>query len=138
MFKPTVYIKDNSRDPIFNPVSKKFVFKSRILPLAFFLASLLILITQVVLPLVVFKTQDVVYKPISNSVLGVATGFSDFEFKELQGKESTASMDPNVPKYFFLTIPKLNIKNAIVETNSPSLSPDTALGHYKGTALPGK
>ncbi|HSX39767.1 MAG TPA: sortase [Candidatus Saccharimonadales bacterium] len=138
MFKPTTYVKDNSRDPLFNPINTKFALKSRVLPIAAFVAGGAILVTQVIFPLVVFKTQDVIAKPISNSVLGKATGFSDFEFTELQSKESSASNDANVPKYFYLTIPKLNINKAFVETNSESLSPDTALGHYKGTALPGK
>lgn len=137
--KPKVYLKDTSFDPIYNQVNKSFVFKSRILPIGLLFLGTFILITQVVLPLVVFKTQDQISSPISNSVLGVASGFGNFEFDELQNSvNETTESDTNIPQYFYLTIPKLRINKALVETNSPTLNPDEALGHYKGTALPGK
>ena len=42
----------------------------------------------------------------------------------------------NVPSQFYITIPKLDIYDAIIQTNSETLDPDTMLGHYKGTCLP--
>lgn len=99
----------------------------------------LILGTQVILPLVFFKTQDRVSEPIRASVLGLATGFKDFEFKELEKDKTSKSVaDSNIPKYFTISIPKLGIKEAVVETNSTNLSPEESLGHYKGTSLPGQ
>lgn len=41
------------------------------------------------------------------------------------------------PPFFYLSIPKLGIEKAKVESNSTSMKPDTALGHYLGTGLPG-
>jgi len=45
---------------------------------------------------------------------------------------------PNEPDYFYLTIPKLKIKDALVETEAKTLNPDDSLGHYPGTSLPGE
>jgi LPXTG-site transpeptidase (sortase) family protein len=50
------------------------------------------------------------------------------------GSETTS----NVPEYFELSIPKLGIKDARVETNPGDLDPDDALGRYVGSALPGE
>jgi len=99
-----------------------------------------ILATQVIMPLVAFKTEDSIAKPVSSTVLGAATGFSDFQYTELGTGKTAASVmaDANIPQFFKLAIPKLGITSANVETNSTNLSPDTALGHYKGTALPGE
>lgn len=98
----------------------------------------LVLGTQVVMPLVFFKTQDDVAEPMRGSVLGVATGYSDFEYKELSGEKKTQDTQVNVPKYFYIQIPKLKIDKGIVETNPANLDPDTAIGHYIGSALPGE
>ncbi len=42
----------------------------------------------------------------------------------------------NVPDKFYITIPKLNIIDAVVETNSKNFDPKHALGHYNGSCLP--
>ena len=110
--------------------------------------------TQVIVPLVIFKTYDTFSRPVSNSVLGKAVGLGDFEFKELSDgfrykdkkslrsdelkKKAADNVNTNVPKYYYLSIPKLNIKEALVETSPLTLSPDDALGHYIGSALPGE
>src|SRR3989339_1273505 len=135
---PRKYIKDHSNDTIYKTVNYNFYFKSRILSGLLMSLGFLVLGTQVVLPLVFFKTQDEISKPMRSSVLGLATGFSDFEFVELEEK-NTAEEEKKVevPKFFTLSIPKLGINNAIVETNSPNLSPENSLGHYNGSALPG-
>lgn len=49
----------------------------------------------------------------------------------------TSGVNEEVPSSFSLAIPKLNISEAEVETNSVNLSPDTRLGHFRGSALPG-
>lgn len=131
------YIKDNSTDPFFKSVNYGFFFKSKMMSGMIMALGFLVLGTQVVLPLVFFKTQNEVAKPIRSSVLGVATGFSDFEFNELQENVETAPQSQDIPDFFYLSIPKLKIEEAVVETNSTNLSPETSLGHYKGSALPG-
>ena len=136
-FKPRMYVKDYAFDPLYKSINKNFFLKSRVLPIALFVAGIVLMVTQVVFPLVIFKTQDDISKPISNTLLGRATGFGDFAFSELLDPNASQPVE-NVPIYFYLTIPKLRINKALVETNAPSLSPDTALGHYKGTALPGQ
>lgn len=87
-------------------------------------------------------------KAVKGSVLGVATGFSDFNFDELQGygpakdtvptDQQEKNRDANIPQYFYLTVKKLGIDKALVETNAYHLNPDEALGHYPNSALPGQ
>jgi LPXTG-site transpeptidase (sortase) family protein len=131
-----VYIKDESFDPIYKSVNRGFFFKSKLLSGMLMALGFLILGTQVILPLVFFKTQDQISKPVESSILGIASGFSEFSFNELDHDDNTAANNA-APKFFRITIPKLSIKDAIVETNSVNLSPDASLGHYKGSALPG-
>lgn len=134
-----VYLKDQSFDPIYKAVNPFFYFQSKILSGSLMALGFLILGTQVALPLVFFKTQDVVSKPIRESVLGYATGFDDFEFSELKNtQEMIINKEGNIPEYFTLSVPRLGIKDAVVETNSTNLSPESFLGHYKGSALPGQ
>lgn len=134
-FTKKTYIKDESFDPIYKSLNKEFYIRSRFLPGILLALGSLILITQVIIPLVYFKTQDEVSQSVTSSVLGVATGFSEFSFDELD--ETAAVTTETTPKYFRLTIPKLKIENALVETNSLALSPDNSLGHYRGSAIPG-
>lgn len=155
-FKPKVYVKDYSYDPIFNQVNKKFVARSRILPISTVLLGILVLSSQVIYPLISFTTEDKVSKTAQESALGYVSGFRDFEFSELNN-ENKVSPVPSItefeknkvlgkstfrgdedPAYFYISIPKLGIKNAKVEINSPTLKPDNALGHYTGSALPGE
>lgn len=135
-----IYIKDQSFDPIYKTVNPYFYFQSKILSGSLMALGFLILGTQVMLPLVFFKTQNKIAKPITSSVLGLATGFNDFEYSELKkdNEKTSKKNESNVPDFFYLTVPKLNIKDAIVETNSTNLSPEDALGHYNGSALPGQ
>jgi LPXTG-site transpeptidase (sortase) family protein len=135
-----VYVKDQSFDPIYKTINPYFYFQSKILSGSLMALGFLILGTQVVLPLVFFKTQDSVAEPIRASVLGLATGYNNFEFSELKSTEegTVIKSENNIPKYFHISVPRLNIVDAIVETDSVNLSPETSLGHYKGSALPGQ
>lgn len=134
-FRPYKYIKDNSSEPIYNTVNKKFFFNVIGYPAVFGALGIFFLVTQIFIPLISFKTQNETIKPIGSSVLGVATGFNDFRFDELEdGKGRTLSN--NVPDYYYLSIPKLDIDNAMVETSPSDLNPDGALGHYIGSDLP--
>lgn len=136
-FEKKIFVKDRSYDPIFNSVNTEFYFKTRFLPGVLISLGFIILVTQVVIPLVYFKTQDEVSPAMQGSVLGVASGFGDFKFDELE-ENTTVKTEKALPKYFYVTIPKLNIDRAVVETNSPSLSPDLSLGHYNGSGIPGE
>lgn len=94
------------------------------------------------MPLVFFKTKDSISKPVYSTALGRVSGFYDFEFSELNSKSrvlgTTTTTEKFDSKYFYLTIPKLNIKGAKVEINKPSLDPKNSLGHYTGSSLPGE
>ncbi|OGC68983.1 hypothetical protein A2415_04260 [candidate division WWE3 bacterium RIFOXYC1_FULL_39_7] len=137
-YKRKIYLKDETFDPIYKTVNSGFYFKSRVLPGLLLATGFLILGTQVVYPLVYFKTQDEISKPAASSVLGIASGFSDFEFSELNTSSEKNEGSADLPQFFYLTIPKLKIDKALVETNAPTLKPDTALGHYTGSGLPGE
>ncbi len=138
MSSKRIYVKDESFDPIYRPVSKKFALRSKVYPTALMVFGLLILITQVVVPLIYFKTAQEISKPVSSSVLGIASGFRDFEFEELSASSNTLGASTTVPEFFYLSVPKLGIDKALVEANAKSLNPDVALGHYRGSSLPGE
>jgi sortase A len=136
--KPKLYLKDESFDPIYKSVSFPFLFRTRILSGGLMALGFLVLGTQVALPLVYFKTQNKVAKPMEATVLGLATGFSDFSFTEIKANTANISTEQNVPEYFYISIPKLKIENATVKSNFEGLKPDDFIGHYKGSALPGQ
>ncbi len=136
MFKKKIYIKDESNDPIYKTKNKSFVIKSRIIPLVLIAGGFLLLTSQVIYPLIRFRS-DPQPENIESSVLGVMSGFRDFEFNELH-PETPVESEKEIPEYFYLTIPKLNIKDALVEVNARSLDPKDALGHYPGSGLPGE
>jgi LPXTG-site transpeptidase (sortase) family protein len=134
-----VYLKDQSFDPIYKSVNVGFYFKSRILSGLLMALGFLILGSQVILPLIFFETQDTISEPVRKSALGLVAGFNDFSFSELKKNNgANTSAANNVPEVFYLSIPKLKITNALVETNSTNLSPEKSLGHYKGSNLPGE
>jgi len=145
---PYKYIKDESFDPIYKTYNKHFVLGPRLLPASLIFVGLGLFLWQVVLPFAYIKNNNADVKVVKGSVLGVASGFSDFKFDELQGygpaKDTVAAdrralgQDANIPQYFYLTVKKLGIKKALVETNANHLNPDVALGHYPNSALPGQ
>ncbi len=153
-FKPKVYIKDQPYDPIYTQINFWFMARTRIVPIAVPVLALTLLATQVALPLVTFQTQEKNTEILEVSALGYVSGFQEFKFDELSvqkeqnqqnheksqvlGKSTFNSDDSNYEEYFYLTIPKLNIKRASVQINEPTLVPDHALGHYTGSALPGE
>ena len=139
-FSPYKYVKDESFDPIYKTYSKSFVAKSRILPATLISFGIFVFLTQIAIPLINFKFFTKVAKPVESSVLGIASGFRDYEFSELEEVFGTTKKfeDTNIPEEFYLTVPKLNIENAVVKTNSADLNPEDFLGHYNGSALPGE
>lgn len=136
--KPKVYVKDESFDPIYKSVNFPFLFRTRILSGGLMALGFLVLGTQVVLPLISFKTQDKVAKPMESTVLGLASGFRDYSFLEIKTNTADISHEQDVPEYFYISIPKLKIENAKVKTNFDGSSPDGFIGHYKGSSLPGQ
>ncbi|EKE00047.1 MAG: hypothetical protein ACD_22C00100G0011 [uncultured bacterium] len=148
-FKPSVYIKDESFDPFYKSVNWVFLLRTRVLPFSFLLLGLFVFVTQVVVPVYFFKAYDEIPSPITHTVLATEVGFNTFEFTELTqtipvdtldniNTDDVISRPANVPEYFYLSIPALKIKNALVETNPTDLDPDKALGRYTGTSLPGE
>jgi LPXTG-site transpeptidase (sortase) family protein len=143
-FQPYKYVKDESFDPLFKEVNWGFFARTKLVSTTLITLGIIIFVSQVIVPIYFFKTADVIAKPLADSVAGVVTGFNDFEFKELNNdngqpsSENNKTNEGNVPEYFYITIPKLNIKNALVETNPKNLNPDKALGHYPNTELPGE
>lgn len=132
-----IYVKDHSFDPIFKTINTNFYFKSRMLPGILLALGFLVLATQVIYPLVYIKTHDEVTPEVKSTVLARASGFSEFEFRELNSTNDIQAATEVIPEFFSIDIPKLNIYAAQIETNSPTLNPDKALGHYTGSALPG-
>jgi len=137
-FTPKIYVKDESFDPIYRSRDIHFYARAHMLPTFLMGLGALVLITQVIFPLMFFTTNNKITKPVSSSVLGIASGFRDFKFNELQEESQSKQQASNVPTNFYMTIPKLGIKDAVVETNSLNLSPDNSLGHYNGSSLPGE
>jgi len=74
---------------------------------------------------------------MENTVLGLATGFKDFNFEEIE-ENNFYKENSSIPEYFYITIPKLKIENALVKSEFDGPSPDDFIGHYKGSALPGE
>ncbi len=127
------------------------------LPVSMIMIGSGLISTQIAIPLinVTLETKSLV-EPISagglnvtppGDVLGGNVSLPMGEFEELAQidletpvfeaiAEDTKEQAPP-PPFFYLDIPKLGIEGAKVETNSTSMRPDTSLGHYKGTGLPG-
>lgn len=136
------YVKEKPRD------RKKRLNRARgflVFSDVIFYSGVLVLAYFLLLPLVVSYTSSTrslnIIKPFAGSVLGMIyeSPNDGFYFAELENNNSTPSVRSlDVPERFFLTIPKLNIKSAVVETDSDTLDPKEMLGHYKGTSIPGE
>lgn len=152
MFKPYKYIKETPQVkesralkinlPSFRLPSINF---GKIFSVSFIVAGVYLLGSQVVLPLLTAqkKTEEPLLKPVQGSTLGTANpGEPFFVFSELKQESLPEAMpeetSADTPKVFYISVPKLEIERAEVDTNSQSLSPDERLGHYAGSALPGQ
>ena len=104
------------------------------------------LISGVIFPFFMDGQNTGVVTPVQELVLGA---FAETSPNPLVNISSNAKSAPQnlaiksgtvneVPSTFYLTVPKLGVEQATIETNSLSLSPDTSLGHYRGTSLPGE
>jgi len=115
-------------------------------PFLFLMSGFVILTTQIIVPKLSKGASTTFIKPLAGDVLAatsqnqVLTGIEGFEFTELKRykEEHEIISDTNYPANFTITIPKLGIKDFLVETNSVNLRPDAQMGHYKGSCLPGE
>ena len=138
-FKKKVYHKKYTNDQIYNNVNLGFTLKSSAVPLVLTVTACAIFATQVLYPLINFTTQDLTSVAAQHTAIEKISGFREFQYSELQRNVlGSTNNSEQVQEKFYISIPKLNIENAEVETNSSNLNPETALGHYLGSALPGQ
>lgn len=119
-------------------INWSFFLRTRLYTLIFISLGVLFVGSQVLLPLYLIETQSSYKGAVQYSVLGASTGFSEVSFNELDRSKVEVRARVDTPKFFSVKIPKLNIKNGTVETNSFNMNPDKYIGHYAGTALPGE
>lgn len=122
--------------------------KKTVLAFLFVLSGSYILFYKVLYPVAAMhldsKESVAVISPVAEESLEFSDSIdplsSSFEFNEISRIVSNTkinSVGQSVPQYFYISIPKLEIKDALVETNSEDLSPKKSLAHYKGSCLPG-
>jgi sortase A len=132
----------NKNNSNFNyTINWSFFLKSRLYSLLFIISGIAFLGSQVVLPLIMIETGNSNSVAVEKSVLGASTGFSDVSFEELNtftSPPNDINTRENIPEFFNLSVSKLKINDAVIETNSFNMNPDKYLGHYAGTALPGE
>jgi LPXTG-site transpeptidase (sortase) family protein len=156
MFKPYSYHKEESRDrketrleivirlpkPKLPPLPK--IGWRRWLSVILMVGGMFLLADQLLIPLL---TTPAAQKPLLRPLVEEASiprrpqvlgTFVFNELKQAPAPDETQTEAKEVPSVFYLTVPKLKIKRAEVETNSLNLSPDDRLGHYYGSALPGR
>lgn len=108
---------------------------------ALLFGGLTLLISQIVYPLFLNSSQEPL-APIQQTVLGIislsaASPLENIDLPAEQPLAISSGVNNTAPNQFYLSVPRLGIVDAAVETNSLSLTPDTMLGHYRGTSLPG-
>ncbi len=152
-----------SRGLIVSTLSFKIKLLKVGISLCLVLTGVFILFTEVLVPVVTTYARTEEYTPVISPlpdengarVVSDSSGEEAFTFKELSSGfmqgidyveedgivypeflEEKVRDREKVPNRFFVTIPKLEIYDAIVETNSTDLDPTEALGHYNGSCLP--
>jgi sortase A len=121
-------------------VNWQFFLRTKVYSYGFIAIGLLFIASQFVIPFILIESGSSYRAPVENSVLGAATGFRQVNFEELENKTNSVDLqrDYIVPEKFFIQVPKINIKNGMVLTNSFEMNPDDFIGHYAGTSLPGE
>jgi LPXTG-site transpeptidase (sortase) family protein len=103
-----------------------------------FLCGLGLLLFRFISPYLSLASEYSYIRPVASDYYSQLSRIKEgFSFEEL-GDPTEPLQRRNAPKYFQLSIPKLGIVDAQVETNSESLSPDESIGHLIGSALPGE
>lgn len=166
MFKPYKYEKQKYRSEINLPRRLGVLTKNSPVAVLFLTTGILIMFIKVLLPVVKIRAENENAIPIISPVASTVSANldptdltdSNFVFNELSGgfRDSTDYIEENgilykktdkslslnifskkeVPEFFYLSIPKLDIKDAKVLTNSTNLDPKDSLGHYNGSCLP--
>jgi len=164
--KPTLQSPQNTlNNNNISKNSKKNSKRFKILvSLILIISGLTILINKVVLPVASTYASSEEYMPVISpipddfdvkNIANQKSGSDSFSFSELSKKrqndidyisvdgikypkilEDRVEKRHDVPDKFYITIPKLNIVDAVIETNSTNLDPREALGHYNGSCLP--
>lgn len=148
-FKPKIYKKRKPRKPRefhlprlhLRPPSFSFNF---FFPLGLIIGGVIILVSQIVLPLFSFPEGSPLAAPVPEEE--VPKKVEKFAFLELEEVRTSPQPEPEKspeekkppPDYFYLSIPKLGIKKAKVETDTQTLDPKDALAHWRGSAYPGE
>jgi len=131
-------------DATFQARKSKFLLYNVIIPYALIFLGVTALVTIVIIPLFLFSPTSslAAVSPVAEIFLiDKITGFAPFEFSEFEDEYQVNIIPVEkgpIPQKFYLTVPKLGIERAVVDTNSADLDPDDSLGHYQGTALPGE
>jgi len=130
-----------NRNPNFDKtVNWQFFLRTKVYSWGFISLGLIFIASQFIIPFILIESGSSYRAPVENSVLGAATGFRQTTFSELENKSDTRLLQREfkIPEKFFIQIPKINIKNGLVMTNSFEMNPDDFIGHYAGTSLPGE
>lgn len=130
-----------NRNPNFDKtVNWQFFLRTKVYSWLFLSLGLVFIASQFIIPFILIESGSSYRAPVENSVLGATTGFRETSFSELENKTDSKKLerDYKVPEKFFIQIPKINIKNGLVLTNSFEMNPDDFIGHYAGTSLPGE
>jgi len=152
LFKPAVYKKALINQPsVFSPlrnysVAEKFLKIELGIAAVSVVSGFYMLFSMVIFPVIDAYAASETYKPIQNVVnyVNVASNQSDSgssfnEFVSAAKNDSTAikkERSGDIPEKFYITIPKLEIFDAEIETNSKTTHPDKALAHFYGSCLP--
>jgi len=121
-------------------INWSFFLRTRIYSWGFIAVGLIFIASQFIIPFILIESGSSYKAPVENSVLGAATGFREVKFSELKNTTDPKKLQRNflIPDKFFLQIPKININNGKVKTNSFEMNPDDTIDHYAGTSLPGE
>jgi LPXTG-site transpeptidase (sortase) family protein len=145
MFSKNSYSREYKKETLkqrkvrYKNASRAFAFSNVLL-----VFGLLIFVYFVAIPVlnsVISKPKSMSYvKPFTGTVLGVmyTSLEDDFYFSELAGVDVQASSVSKDIDEFTITIPKLEIKDALIKANTDDLNPEGFIGHYKGTPFPGE
>lgn len=149
---PTHYIKIKPFGDIpfkdswfrFQYLKDKYRLTLGILGLMLIFLGSFILFSQLFFPKWLSLSKVSFVKPVSGEYFSeLASKKEYFVFQELLKKqieiqEVKKTVEEEIPQEFYLSIPKLGIERALVETESTDASPDEKLGHFKGSSLPDK
>lgn len=131
------------------PYKKTFKDKlMKVLPILLIILGICLFGYKVLAPVIENQLDEnerqVIIKPIDNNddIAVIKNPNYNFSFEELLGTSKSGPLNSspsleNLPEYFYVSIPKLKIDKARIKLNSTELNPRFALGHYRGSCLPG-